>query len=68
MFDLLEGLISLLSTSVGVIAGCVLGLFVSYAVYYSLDGRDFQVHLSALAFLTSVILCIAIEASLEKQK
>ena len=68
MFELLDGLMSLLSSSIGLIVGCVAGVFVSCVVYYSLTGHETQIELSALAFIACAISGLIIETSLGKQK
>jgi hypothetical protein len=68
MFEFIHTFFSMLTTSTGLVIGCIVGLFVSYAVYVLLSGHESQVILSALAYVASIILGLVVEVSWKKQK
>ena len=68
MLDFINAVFSMLTTSTGLVIGCIVGLFVSYIVYVLLSGHEFQVILSALAYIASVFLGLIVETSWEKHK
>lgn len=61
MLEFIDSLATLLSASLGLILGCIAGLFISYVVYRSMIGSDLQDTLSAVAFFTSAIMGLVIE-------
>jgi multisubunit Na+/H+ antiporter MnhE subunit len=68
LLDFINAVFSMLTTSTGLVIGCIVGLFVSYTVYVLLSGHEFQVILSALAYIASVFLGLVVETSWEKHK
>lgn len=68
LFDFIHTIFEMLTTSIGLVIGCIIGLFVSYAVYVLLSGHEYQVIFSALAYVASIILGLVVEKSWEKQK
>lgn len=67
MFEFIAGAITLLASSIGLIVGCIVGLFVSYIVYVALSGHEGQIVFSALAYLSSIIVCLVVEVSYQKK-
>ena len=61
LLEFINTVFSMLTTSTGLVIGCIVGLFVSYTVFVLLSGHEFQVILSALAYVASVFLGLVVK-------
>lgn len=61
MIDLALGLLEFLCTSLGILIGSVVGIVVAYITYNLLQGHEAQLILTAISYMTTILMGFVIE-------